>query len=480
MHKSTSRRNFLKITSAGFTAALSVKASSSFGSPAAPENPPAGSIAVRVTDAARKFAASPSLHWRSTAGAPHASEAITLDPARQYQEYLGMGGAFTDAACIMFNELSASSRAKIFHEMFHPSEMGLSVARICIGSSDYAAEVYSFDEGEPDPDLARFSIDHDRANILPILREARAANPDLFLFASPWSPPGWMKPNGSMLGGCMHPKSMPAYANYFLKFIQAYEAAGVRIDAVSSQNEVDTEQNGRMPACAWPQEYEISFVRDHLGPILSKNQIKTKIWLLDHNYNLWGRAICTLDAPGLREFSNAIAWHGYVGTPDMMTKVHEAHPDTEMFWTEGGPDITAKDYLTDWSHWSQIFTSVFRNRCRCMIGWNLALDEHGKPNVGPFSCGGTVTINSQTKEITRSGHFWAMNHFSRSVKRGARRFDSAAGPADVGHVAFENPEGQHVLILTNPGPERPVQISAGENVAEATLAKDSVTTLAWR
>jgi glucosylceramidase len=484
MKKSTSRRNFLKITGAGVTAALGAKPAlaSAFPAPGTPpqtDESPAGSIAVRVTDATRKFAEAPVLAWSSAEGAAPASDAITLNPDAKSQEYLGIGGAFTDAACYMFNQLSGDARAALFHEMFHPSEMGLSAGRICIGSSDYAREVYSFDEGAPDPDLKRFSIDHDRAYILPILSQARAANPGLFLLASPWSPPGWMKPNNSMLGGCMHPKSYKAYANYFLKFLQGYEAVGVKIDSVTSQNEVDTEQDGRMPACAWPQEYEIAFVRDHLGPTLRKNNIETKIWLLDHNYNLWGRAIACLDAPGLKDFSNSIAWHGYVGTPDMMTKVTDAHPDVEMFWTEGGPDITAKDYLTDWSKWGETFSGVFRNGCRCIIGWNLALDETGKPNVGPFSCGGTVTINSATKEITRSGHFWAMNHFSRSVQRGAHKFDSDQGPAEVFHVAFENPDGKRTLIITNPGPEKTVQIAAGESTAEAGLPQDSITTLTW-
>jgi len=432
-----------------------------------------------VTDPSRKFASAPSLNWRKTGEQPK-SDAITLDPDKKFQEYLGIGGAFTDAACYMFNQLSAPARERLFREMFHPSEMGLSVGRICIGSSDYSTKVYSYDEGEADPELKRFSIEHDRAYILPILREARKANPDLFLLASPWSPPGWMKPNGSMLGGCMHLSSMPAYANYFLKFLQAYEAEGVHINSVTSQNEVDTEQDGRMPACAWPQEYEIGFVRNHLGPVLRKNGVETKIWLLDHNYNLWGRAICCLDEPDLREFSNSIAWHGYVGAPEMVTKVHEAHPDAEMFWTEGGPDLSQKDYLTDWCKWGETLTGILRNWCRCIIGWNLALDEKGKPNVGPFYCGGTVTINSETKEITRSGHFWAMNHFSRSLRRGARRFDSAQGPTELFHVAFENPDGQRVLIVINPGPKRSVQVLAAGMSADASLAENSTTTLAWR
>lgn len=478
MRNPTSRRNFLKVTGAGVAAALGAKASPSAASPARPEESASGSIAVRVTDSTRKFAAAPALEWRPAAGAPR-KDAIALDPDNTFQAHLGIGGAFTDAACYMFHQLSASSREQLFHEMFDPAEMGLSVGRICVGSSDYSREVYSFDEGEPDPELKRFSIEHDRAYILPILRQARAANPHLFLLASPWSPPGWMKPNNSMLGGCMHPSSMPAYANYFLKFLQAYKAEGVEVNSVTSQNEVDTEQDGRMPACAWPQEYEISFVREHLGPLLRRNGVETKIWLLDHNYNLWGRAICCLDAEGVREFSKSIAWHGYVGTPEMMMKVRAAHPDVEMFWTEGGPDITAKDYLTDWCHWAATFTDILRNDCRCIIGWNLALDEKGKPNVGPFSCGGTVTINSQTHEITRSGHFWAMNHFGRSVRQGARRFDSARGPEGVGHVAYQNPDGRRALVLTNPGQAANVLVTQAGKVTEVSLPQDSVVTLMW-
>ena len=474
----TNRRNFLKASAAGLVSSAGLKTSRAEAAAFPNVAPSSGSISVRVTDASQKFAAATPLKWRPLS-AP-AANAIMLNPVNKFQEHLGIGGAFTDAACYMFNQLDAPARQQLFHEMFHPSEMGLSAGRICIGASDYSTAVYSFDEGDPDPDLSRFSIDHDRAYILPILREARAANPDLFLLASPWSPPGWMKPNNSMLGGCMHRSSMAVYANYFVKFLQGYESEGVPINSVTSQNEVDTEQDGRMPACCWPQEYEISFVREHLGPALRKNSMQTRIWLLDHNYDLWGRAICCLDSPGLTEFCNAVAWHGYVGAPDMMAKVHQAHPTTEMYWTEGGPDLTAKDYLTDWCKWGETFTGILRNWCRCIIGWNLALDENGKPNVGPFSCGGTVTINTQSKAITRSGHFWAMSHFSRSVRRGARRFESARGPAKVFHVAFENKDGEHTLIVTNPGPSKKIEIVASGASADVPLAENSITTLAWR
>src|SRR6202007_517109 len=156
-------------------------------------------------------------------------------------------------------------------ECVHPSEMGLSVGRIGVGASDYSTKLYSYDEGEPDPDLARFSIEHDREYILPMLRQARRANPDLFLFSSPWSPPGWMKFNGTLLGGSMRKHYLPAYAQYYLKFLQAYAAEGVPIQALTSQNEVDTDQDGRMPACIWGQEYEIAFVKKHLGPALKES-----------------------------------------------------------------------------------------------------------------------------------------------------------------------------------------------------------------
>ena len=162
---------------------------------------------------------------------------------------MGFGGAFSDAACYTFNRLAPPAREQLFHELFHPSEMGLSVGRICVGASDYSTKLYSYDDGEADPELTRFSIEHDREYILPVLRQARQANPDLFLFSSPWSPPGWMKFNGTMLGGPMRNHYFAAYAKYYLKFLDGYAAEGVPVQALTTQNEVDTDQDSRMPAC---------------------------------------------------------------------------------------------------------------------------------------------------------------------------------------------------------------------------------------
>lgn len=476
MFSEQTRRTFLKVSALGVTAAAATnELASAF--PTTEPAPGPGEISVRVTGGNLRYAAAPSLTWRTSEKT--AENAILLDPSTKFQEMLGFGAAFTDAACYTFNRLPAAARDQLFHELFHPSEMGLNVCRTCIGSSDYSTEVFSYDEGGPDLEMKRFSIAHDQAYVLPMLREARKANPDLFLFSSPWSPPGWMKAGGSMLGGSMRQRYFAPYAQYFLKFLQAYAAEGVPVQAVTVQNEVDTDQDGRMPACSWPQEYEIGFVKNHLGPIFQQNGISTKIWILDHNYNLWGRAIAELDDLDLRKFCNSVAFHGYVGTPEMMSKVHEAHPNANLYWTEGGPDYTAPDYATDWTNWGKIFTQTIRNWCQSITGWNLALDEKGRPNIGPFSCGGLVTIHSQTREITRSGQYWAFAHFSRNIRRGAMRIESSSKVTGIDQVAFENPDGQKVLVATNSGDAKTVTLKQANKIAEVAIAPNSVVTLSW-
>jgi glucosylceramidase len=440
--------------------------------------PPEGEIQVYRTYAEKRYAPEAPLRWQPSGGTDRI--AIRLDPGRTFQDVLGFGASLTDAACYMVNQLSPGAREELLRELFHPSEMGFSVSRICLGSSDYATKAYSFDEGEADPELTRFSIDHDREYILPVLLQSRKVNPDLFLLGSPWSPPGWMKANGSMLGGSMRKKYFASYARYFVRFLQAYAEAGVPVDAITTQNEVDTDQDCRMPACLWGQEYEIEFIARHLAPELGRNNLATKIWILDHNYNLWGRAICTLDEPGVAKYVDGVAWHGYAGRPEMMTRVHDAHPGKHAYWTEGGPDYTEAAYLTNWTRWSANFASILRNWSRSIIGWNLALDEKGRPNIGPFTCGGIVTVNSTTREVVRSGMYWALAHYSRVIRRGARRFESEGSLEGVSHVAFANPDGTHAVVLTNAGPERTAHLQLAGSAAEVALPRDSVTTLTWR
>jgi glucosylceramidase len=472
------RRRFLKLSAMGLAATADLSASSPPSLSSAPTSAPAaGEIAVRVTGGTMRYEAAPAIAWKTAASS--AENAIELHPAKKCQEILGFGAAFTDAACYTFNRLDPPAREKLFHELFHPAEMGLSVCRTCMGSSDYSTELFSYDEGDPDPEMKRFSIAHDQPYVLPLLREARAENPNLFLFSSPWSPPGWMKVGGSMLGGLMRQHYFAPYALYFVKFLEAYAAQGVPVNAVTVQNEVDTDQDGRMPACAWPQEYEMGFVKNQLGPALAKNGLSTKIWILDHNYNLWCRAVAELDDGGVRKYVSGVAFHGYVGSPDQMSKFHEAYPDTPVYWTEGGPDITAPDYASDWCKWGKTFSEVVRNWAESITGWNLALDEKGRPNIGPFPCGGVVTIHSETKEITRSGQYWAFAHFSRQVRRGAKRFESAGEIQGISHVAFENPDGQKILVVVNSGEAKTIHLKQANQMAEISVAADSLHTLSW-
>jgi glucosylceramidase len=477
----SSRRKFLKaasVTAAALTVSHRIPAWAAAGSSAP--------VRVWATFRDRRHEQGEPLAWKPATAI--AADAIALDPGATRQQILGFGAALTDAACYVLSQIPEAPRQEIMHELFAPGEMALNVCRTCIGSSDYSRSLYSFDESaEPDPELKKFSIDHDKAYILPMLRQARKENAELFLFSSPWSPPGWMKANGSMLGGAMRGHSFEPYSRYFLKFLDAYKADGVGIDAVTVQNEVDAEQNGNMPACLWAQEEEIEFVQNYLGPLLRQNGSSTKIWVLDHNYNLWGRAIGELSVPGAAEYIDGIAWHGYVGEPSAMTRVHEAFPQKNAYWTEGGPDITAPDYQTDFTTWAETYNGILRNWARSITAWNVALDEKGKPNIGPFPCGGVVTVDNATKKITRSGQYWAFAHYSRHIRRGAKVFQTngigesaAQGSADpISHTGFRNPDGSFVVVLTNRGAQKRVQLLLGAQALEVDLPAGSVHTLQW-
>src|SRR6266702_286164 len=434
-----------------------------------------------VTSDSRRFQQAPCAQWNTEADIR--DNAIHLLPEQRYQDILGFGAAFTDASCWLIMQMPAPQRTALLQELFGPSGLRFSLGRTCIGSSDYSLSAYTFDDAgspnAPDTAMDHFTIEHDRGWILPCLREARALDPNLFLFSSPWSPPAWMKSNNSIYGCAMRNRYYEAYAKYFVNFLEQYAAAGVPINAVTVQNEVDTDQDGRMPAALWGQEYEVEFVKKHLGPALERASLDTKIWILDYNYNLWGRVMDELNDPALSKYVEGIAWHGYVGTPEAMTRVHEAFPAKSNYWTEGGPDYKRPDYATDWTKWSHTFAGILRNWAQSIVGWNLVLDERGQPNIGPFSCGGVVTLDSKTHAITRSGQYWAFAHYSKAVQRGARVIGSEGTLSDIDHVAFENPDGSHVLVLTNEGGGQNVQCQTGRQALDLTLDPGSITTLQW-
>jgi glucosylceramidase len=435
-------------------------------------------ISVWRTDEKQRFTRGNDIQWQSESRFDPAT-AVRVVSSNRFQDILGFGGCFSDASCYLISQLKEPARSQLLRELFHPSEMGLNCNRTCVGAADSAASLYSYDEGEPDPELKRFSVDHDRAYILPVLRQVSELNPDMFFFSSPWSPPGWMKWNKSMLGGSMSRQYLASYAQYLLKFVQAYAAEGVRIQAITIQNEIDTDQHGQMPACTWSQECETEFVIEHLGPLFEKTNTSTQIWILDHNYVYWGRVISELDDPDFRRYTHSVAWHGYVGEPAMMSKVHAAHPEVAMYFTEGSTDYNDPHYRDDWAKWGTTYTAVLSNWCRATCAWNIATDERGKPNIGPYPCGGILIINPRTQEIIRSGQYWALAHFSRAIRRGAHRIETQSQILELTHIAFENPDGNKILVLTNPGARRTVEIHCGLGSALIPMEANSITTAVW-
>lgn len=498
---SSSRREFFRAASA--TAALLAASAQAPAWAAGPSGP----VKIWGTFRDQRHMPGDALAWKPTAEI--AADAITLDPSATRQEMLGFGAALTDASCYVLSQLRDQERASLMQELFAPGQMAMNVCRTCIGSSDYSTELFSYDDSEQDdPQLTKFSIDHDKKYVLPTLRQARQINPELFVFSSPWSPPAWMKFNRSMLGGTIKKSSLEPYSRYLLKFVEAYKAEGVPLDAVTVQNETDTTVDGRYASCLWSQEDEILFVGRYLGPLFRKNNIATRIWVLDHNFTLWGRAIAELADQTASEYIDGIAWHGYAGVPSAMTHVHDAFPQKSNYFTEGGPRPNPgrrSDPLTAWAQWSDWATDVCRNWCRSITMWNVALDEFGSPYIGvregpggmaasateqrrtPRLGAGVVTVENATHKVTRSARFWALAHYSKHVKRGAKVFATdgvdasvAKGPTDaVSHVGYRNPDGSFVVVLTNRGAQRRVQLLLGSNTLDVSLPADSVHTLQW-
>jgi glucosylceramidase len=190
--------------------------------------------------------------------------------------------------------------------------------------------------------------------------------------------------------------------------------------------------------------------------------------------------ISQLDDADFRRYATSVAFHGYVGEPSMMSKVHAAHPEADLHFTEGSTDYNDPHYQDDWTKWASTYSAVLNNWCSSATAWNVATDEQGKPNIGPYPCGGILIINPRTQEIIRSGQYWALAHFSRALRRGARRIESQSQAANMTHIAFENPGGEKALVLTNSGPARTMEINQGLNSASIPLEENSVATLVWK
>lgn len=341
---------------------------------------------------------------------PGAITAVPTDQPTTTGVY-GFGVAITAASCYLLDKMEREQRRAFLEDIYGKNGLNLSVGRLSIGASDYSPELYSYDDAPFDKELTHFSVQRDEKYVIPMIKEILKVKPDLYLYASPWSPPAWMKTSNTLCGGHMREEYLECYADYFIKYLEAYEQHGIKISAVSPQNEPETHQEGRMPACIWHPELEAKFIKI-LRNKLDKKGMDVKIWMWDYRFTGIDRVLWSLDnIEGLASACDAVAFHYYQGTIEQTVKLHHRYPQLEMHFTEGGPRLY-DHYENDWCKWGVMISKAMRCGYRSLAGWNLMLDETGGPNIGPYFCGGLATRNSLTGALTYSGQSKAMRHIA--------------------------------------------------------------------
>jgi glucosylceramidase len=379
---------------------------------------------------------------------------IEVDVSRRFQKIDGFGASFTDSSAYLINQkLDSETKEELMVRLFDPKEgIGLSFTRQPMGASDYARSIYSFDDmprGETDPDLAHFSIDHDRADIIPLLKRAKELNPELLITASPWSPPGWMKTSDSMIGGSLRPEFYDVYAEYFVRYIKAYRDEGLDIYAVTPQNEPQYVPK-HYPGCGMDAKAQAAFIQRSLGPAFRSNALGTKILGWDHNWDVTDYAE-TLLKSGAAEYLDGIAWHWYGGDAAAQSKVREQFPNTEVYFTEGSGGEWIPPFADAFMAFMVNGIKILNNYSRSLVFWNMALDEVNGPVVPGFgrsTCRGIVKINQGTGELTYNLDYYALAHFSQFIRPGAERvFAETKGKVYV--TAFLNRDNTLAIVAAN-------------------------------
>ncbi|WP_338599774.1 glycoside hydrolase family 30 beta sandwich domain-containing protein [Saccharopolyspora sp. SCSIO 74807] len=445
--------------------------------PAAHAEPSVG-VWLTTQDGGQLLARQPDVEFGSGGG----HRTITVDPGETHQTMTGFGAALTDSSAALMN--ASPRRDELLTELFDQREgIGLTAVRQVIGASDFAREVYSYDEvppGQDDYDLSEFSIAHDEADILPLLRRAKELSPELNAVATPWSAPGWMKSGGSMIGGELPAQNYQVFADYLVKFVQAYQRAGVPIDALTPQNEpLNTQES--YPGSPMAPDAQAAFVRNDLGPKLEQAGLGTEVFAYDHNWDDVDYPNQVLDAAA--QYTDGAAFHCYGGDPSAQSAVHEAHPDAEIHLTEcsgtesADPANTFRDTLA-WQADNLIIGGT-RNHASSVLLWNLALDPaHGPVLDGACTdCTGVTTVDGG--DVRYNAEYYALGHASKFVRPGAVR----VGSNDLGEVrnaAFRNPDGSIALIAHNPtGGEQTFTVSAQNRAFDYTLPAGGLATFSW-
>jgi glucosylceramidase len=408
---------------------------------------------------------------------------IQVDTAQKFQEIDGFGFSLTGGSAQLITSLPQQKQDSLLRELFLTDSdgIGISYLRISIGASDLDDHVFSYDDlpkGSTDADLTKFTLKEDEKHLIPVLKKIVALNPKIKIMGSPWSAPAWMKSNNSPKGGLLKKEFYYSYAQYFVKYIKAMQQAGVPIDAITIQNEPENPHNN--PSMLMTAGEQAEFIRDNLGPAFRDEGIATKIILFDHNCDNPDYAIQVLNDAETKQFVDGSAFHMYLGEISAMSKVHSAHPDKNLYfteqWTSGDGDFGGD---LNW-HVNNLIVGATRNWSRTVLEWNLAADPQFSPHTtdgGCDRCLGALTIGDQ---VSRNVSYYIIAHASKFVRPGSVRIGSNEVDG-LPNVAFTNPAGEKVLIVLNTkGQAQDFQISFGGQTAAMKLAPGAVATYVWK
>ncbi|MBO0938562.1 glucosylceramidase [Fibrella sp. HMF5335] len=406
---------------------------------------------------------------------------IEVDSTQTFQSIDGFGFTLTGGSAILLNQLKPADRTALLQELFSPegNGIGISYLRISIGASDLSDHVFTYNDlstGQTDLTMAKFSLDPERVDLIPILKQILAINPDIKILGSPWTPPSWMKTNGSSKGGSLKPDYYDAYALYFVKYIQGMKAEGIPIDAITVQNEPLNPNNN--PSLLMQADEQTAFIKKSLGPAFQKAGIKTKIILYDHNTDRTDYPLATLADAAARQYVDGSAFHLYLGRIDALTPVHNQHPDKNIYFTEqwtGSKGTFGGDL--GW-HVKNLLIGATRNWSRNVLEWNLASDPAQNPHTdgGCTECLGALTIGAS---VSRNVSYYIIAHAAKFVRPGSVRIGSTT-PANLPNVAFKTPSGSKVLLVENENTSsQTFTIKFGSKTVQTTLPAGAVGTYVW-
>jgi len=370
---------------------------------------------------------------------------VDVDAAKVCGRFSWLGVSMTDSSCWHLSRLPSDRRRALLEMVFSPvNGAGLRGCRLNIGSSDYSTALYNYNETPGDVEMKNFSVARDDRWIFPMVKEAMSVNPELFVFAAPWSPPGWMKTTGSFVDGHFRDGCEGALANYLAAYVRECYKRGIDVKAVTVQNEAALSTNGTYPSCVFSPDQEAEVAR-RLVARLERENLRTDVWLWDWDYaNDIARLDYQLGAMGLASVVKGVAWHSYSDGEELMGELKAKYPQLSFYHTEMGPAKHAPNRNEQW--WAGKLRRAFENGCQSFTGWNLCLDEQGGPLVGPHLCMGLVTIDSRTGEFTPSAQYNLFRHIGPFVREGAEVLRADGFRDGTETLLFRNPNGEIVLV----------------------------------